>query len=341
MFSAMQFNLRVQSGGLWALVLVLLAGCSTSRHGDVAQSSSNALPEPYVRVVRPATNVVQLQISIRKFVPPGRRQPAVWLASAVHLGERDYYRALQEHLDAQTLVLYEGIDAGDADTGNAPPEDRASSSATLQARLAQALGLAFQLDAIDYERANFRPSDLNVQELRALMAGAAPAEDKQRADQTFESLVEIMEGGSLLSPLLNTGLSLIGASPRFQALSKFALIEMIGELQGDLSQLQGLPPHLAHLLDVLIQKRNEKVLADLKSAVTKLGSRDSISVFYGTGHMGDLEQRLRKELNYRPAEQLWLTALEVDFGQAGVSEAEAALLRDLVRGQLKSLQSHE
>ena len=34
---------------------------------------------------------------------------AIWLAGASHIGETNYYAALQRHLDAQALVLYEGI----------------------------------------------------------------------------------------------------------------------------------------------------------------------------------------------------------------------------------------
>ena len=62
-----------------------------------------------MRVARPDGDTVELQIAVRKFLPPRGDGPAIWLAGASHIGESNYYTALQAHLDARTLVLYEGV----------------------------------------------------------------------------------------------------------------------------------------------------------------------------------------------------------------------------------------
>ncbi len=88
-----------------------VAGCSTPRAADAPSQPATPPPQPYMRVARPDTNTVQLQIAVRKFVPVDRRGPTIWLAGTSHIGEPEYYHALQKHLDAQTIVLYEGVNA--------------------------------------------------------------------------------------------------------------------------------------------------------------------------------------------------------------------------------------
>src|ERR1700722_6156123 len=86
---------------LFAALTFAMAGCRTA---------PIAPPAPYTRVANPDSNSVQLQIALRKFVPRGHRGPAVWLAGTMHVGEPEYYQAMQQFLDDQTVVLYEGID---------------------------------------------------------------------------------------------------------------------------------------------------------------------------------------------------------------------------------------
>ena len=82
---------------------------------------------------------------------------------------------------------------------------------------------------------------------------------------------------------------------------------------------------------MLIERRNEKVISDLKLDLAEVGKGGSISIFFGTGHMPDMERRLRKEMHYHPDGQIWLTAFEVDLARAGVSDSEREFVRDRVR----------
>jgi len=199
------------------------------------------------------------------------------------------------------------------------------------------MGLVFQLEAIDYHRPNFRSSDLSIPELRQLLSKPATSELGSSAGDRFEGVLQMMQGGSFLDSMLQVGLRFLGASPKLQALGRLALIQIIGDIQGDLARLQGLPPEMKQLLEVLLERRNEKVLADLKQEVARLGRKGSIAVFYGTGHMPDLEKHLRQDLGYRPAGQLWLTAFAVDPARAGVTDSEREFLRTMIRQQLNQL----
>jgi hypothetical protein len=337
-------------GGL----LLVLAGCSTAPHGSTASQGRfapvelNPAPEPYVRVLNLNSNKVELQIAVRRFVPTdgGLRGPVVWLTGVSHIGETNYFEALQRHLDAQSLVLFEGV--GEHGPGEeVTPAERAAQAqekgneSSLQSTMASSLGLEFQLEAIDYTSLRFRNSDLTIGQLRELMG----REEKTNAPggagaaQTFESLLGMMQGGTWLDTLMQFGMRVLGSDARLRALSKLALIEMFGQMQGDPAQLRGLPPDLKQLLAVLIQQRNQKVLSDLKGELGKNPGPASVALFYGTGHMPDLERGLRGQLKYRPAGEEWYTALSVDLARTGITPGERQFIHAFIQRELEQLQA--
>ncbi len=330
-------------------MLLLLPGCRTADHPRAGDSAPEAPPEPYVRIENTDSNLVQLQIALRKFLPARHKGPAIWLAGVSHVGESNYYAMVQEQLDAQTLVLFEGV-AGVANGSGTDDKTPAAgapgagsetvaaipqgSEPSLQSSMAAALGLVFQLEAIDYNRPNFRHCDLSVSQIRELIAEQPPAPGEPGAGQSFEGLLELMQGGSWLDSLVRLALRFVGANPKLQGLARLALIDTLDEIQGDPSRFDGLPPDMKQLLDVLVQKRNQNVIEELKTELKDLSREDSVAVFYGTGHMPDLERRLREELHYRPADQLWLTAFAVDLARTRITDSERAFVHNFLKSQL-------
>ena len=342
--------------------------CSGAFAQTTATNKPSALArfavEPFMRVTNGATGAVELQVAVRKLVPTNGIGPVIWLSGASHIGETNYYAQLQKHLDAQALVLFEGIHAG-RKTGatNAVASEKAAANSTpaakpeaaapapaakpgertsLQKDLAESLGLVFQLEAINYARTNFRNSDLSVQELRELMdkddEPATPDSPKEkRKNEAFEQLLKAMEGNSLFGTLLKAGFKMVGGNPMLQAMTKLALIEALGSIRGDLSRMKSLPEDMQRLMEVLIQTRNDAVLRDLRAELKRPAPPASISVFYGAGHMDDLERRVRREFGYRAESDLWLPAFTVDYTKAGLSVIEATLLRTMVQRQMQEL----
>jgi hypothetical protein len=334
---------------LGALTLGLtLAGCSSR-----SQAGDTQIPHGYTRIANPNANTVQLQIALRKFVPARKRGPSIWLAAVMHVGDPDYYGALQRFLDTQTVVLYEGINpeahprrVHDATTSSTPaltpaaPPAGANAGYSMQSTLARSLGLVFQLEAIDYDRTNFLNSDLSILQIQNIMAGSQPRAPGQAGGNngTFDTLLQIMDGRSFLGSLFKIGMQLIAASPELQAVAKLTLIEAVGRLKGDLSDVQGLPAEWKQLVKVLIEARNQNLMDDLKAELRTIPRSGSIAVFYGAGHMDDLEKRVTGDLHYRPADETWLTAFSVDLHKSGVSPAEAQIIRNLIKGQLNQMQ---
>src|SRR6266851_179406 len=84
---------------------LLLPACSiphaSGKSGGLEPFASG---QPYVRVQDANSNLVELQLAVRKFVPPHANGPAVWLAGVSHVGEPCYYAELQSRLNELTLV---------------------------------------------------------------------------------------------------------------------------------------------------------------------------------------------------------------------------------------------
>lgn len=333
----------------FSLVLVsaqMLFCAETSTNNSASSLGPTAPPDSpaaYMRVTKSGESTVALEIALRRFVPLERRSPLIWLAGASHLGESNYYAGLQLFLDAQPLVLFEGIGAGTKRSRPAAAEDNGG----IQTTMAKSLGLAFQLDAIDYDRAHFRNSDLSVAQLTQLFAGgpAGPpgggrgaGGKTSAAGEQFDELLGIMDGSSMIGALVHAGVKFISSSPKLRAMLKLVLIETMGEIKGDLAQMKGAPPEIQRLLAIIIQDRNKVVLDDLRREIHSPAPPASIAVFYGAGHMADFEKRLTQDLGYRPAGEVWLRAMALDTRQAGLSEADIASMRALIRWQLQMLE---
>ena len=428
-------------------------------------------PQPYMRVQQPDDQTVALQVAVRRFVHPDGKA-AVYLAGVVHLGDQGYYQQLQQHLDEQALVLYEGVgrpgfldrteasdavrrrrttealyflayqlqqyrhrhggfplslkllesemsqrnkmeahwvkaaltdgwggavryrrgepDAGftlvslgsdDAAGGEGAAADVTVSDVApehapppepeqLQASLATALGLVFQLDAIDYDRPHFRNSDLSLRRLQQVIDRPArkpdvpgPFNDAARhldpqlheageddaaepipaisgdTGQQLEQMMSLLSGESALAGVVRLATRFIGASPQLRSMVKLMMIEMLGQMDGDISQMQGMPAGMADLMKVLIRDRNEVVIRDLRRIIESHDPPRSISIFYGAGHMPDLEQRLVEQMGYQPAGDEWLTAFSANAGETGLSPEQLQIMRASIKAQMKSLQA--
>jgi hypothetical protein len=321
-------------------LLALASGCRTSPHQ--ATRVVFAPPAPYVRTSNNPSNTLELQIAARRFIPPRGKGPTIWLTGVSHIGTSNYFAQLQQHLDAQTLVLFEGVGEHSQDFKRDEAEKAADVAAAkgagggLQSSLATSLGLVFQLDTIDYDRPNFRHSDLSIREIRELLAEPRGSGGGDAADD-FDNLLSMMQGDSFMNIVMQFGLGILASSPKLQAMSKVTLIEVITEMGGDPSRLGALSPELKQLLEVLIAKRNQRVIDDLKSALKEVGPKGSISIFYGTGHMNEMETRLRKELHYQPAGDIWFPAITVNLSEAGISPSELEFIRGFIKSQMRQL----
>ncbi len=289
----------------------------------------------YLRVAEATNGTVTLEVAVRTLVPIRGAGPPIRMVGVTHLGTAEFYKDLQELLDRQSLVLFEGVGAADKQF-NASGDEHYS----LQPALARALGLRFQLQAINYQGSNFVNSDLTLPQLQQILSQGPVSDDGQLGD-----LMSLLDGSSWLGAFVRFGLTFIESSPRLQATVRLVMIETLGAVDGDLGDVKGLPPELRRLMDALINERNRVVVSDLRRAVAnwpatrgdRSGRGPGIAVFYGAGHMVDLEQRWVRELGYQAVAEEWRPAFSVNPLAAGLGDAEVRFARGVVREQLKGM----
>ena len=200
----------------------------------------------------------------------------------------------------------------------------------LQSALAKALGLEFQLDAIDYDRAHFRCSDMAMDQLQRAL---------QEHGVEFEVLQGSLAGSSLPGRIALFLLRVVRVLDVFvegaiaDAL-KVVLIELFSDEAFLETSLRQYGPGFG---EVLINQRNQVVLDDLKKILANELDVGSIAILYGAGHMPDMGERLAEQLGYRPADEQWLTAFEVDLRKTALPPGQMQDIRQMVRQQMRSL----
>ena len=122
-------------------------------------------------------------------------------------------------------------------------------------------------------------------------------------------------------------------------MARLVIIETIAASEGDVSKLAAASsPAMRRVFKTLIDDRNAVVLKDLRKTMRGKKVPSEIAVFYGAGHMTDLEERLRKKLAYSPAEETWVTVFSVNPKKAGLSAFETAMVSRMIKSQLAKMQ---
>lgn len=210
--------------------------------------------------------------------------------------------------------------------------DRAASnqrSDNLQARMAKLLGVAFQLDAMDSTKANWRNSDMDIDALRVLLEKSGP--DAAR-------ILRMLDGTTFEAKIAGLFLSIIGTSKTLSAAVKVVLLESLSSADGPFDAL-GSSEALQGMQRAIIDDRNRIVLDDLKRVIASEGDKKSIAIFYGAGHMPSFERCLREEFGLTPVADAWTPAMRVDPKETGLSKAEWKRMREMVGSMTSRMRS--
>lgn len=278
-------------------------------------------PKEYVRIKRNERRLAQaLQTSIVKFGDSSQYPNAtVDLIGAIHLGEASYYDALNKAFSEYDVLLFEAVmpaaavqrgfrPGGGKGTGRRLSDEDAWNEAkiglqaisALQLTMKDALGLEFQLGAIDYYKSNFVHADMTQEEFEASMA--------KRGESFSEILVREMGRAAIqqqdknpFAQQLDLMFSLV-ASDRTFAVRRIAAVELAKANEGTaFAEADG--------TSTIITERNIKAFKVLRQQLNKGNKR--IGIFYGAGHFPDMEERLEKEFGLSRKSERWLTAWEL------------------------------
>lgn len=190
----------------------------------------------------------------------------------------------------------------------------------IQQKMADAMGLSFQLTAMDHSRPNWRNSDLSIDQVQQRLEEVGAGGDM---------LFKMLDGSSMFAKLAGVLLEFVKASPSMQSMMKIMMIEMLGRADELMAAQAG-----AKLKTVIVEERNEVVMSDLRRILeTEPGVR-SIAIIYGAGHLADLEKRLAAETGYEPVATEWRPAITVDLKATGMSPAQVKQVREMIGRQL-------
>jgi hypothetical protein len=220
----------------------------------------------------------------------------VHLVSALHVAEKSFYDGLQKDFSKYDVLLYEMVKMKDAPPPQ-PGERSNSAVSSFQRFLKNSLDLDFQLDDIDYTKSNFVNADLDYETFSRLQ------------DERGESIMGIMlqsmlrewrrqlegEGQQGPQPGMLELLVALKAPDRSRQL-KLLLARQFDNIEDQMAGLTG--PNGS----VIITERNKAAMAGLKTAMAD--GKKNIGIFYGAGHMRDMEQRVLA-MGFHPVSIEW------------------------------------
>ncbi len=307
----------------WRTVFALLFGFSLLLAAVVLQAEEKPAPkeagEPasakkkkdegpkYIRLTRDAEDVpTALQTNIIHFTKPAEdpSQPPIRidLIGAVHVGEKSYYQDLNKRFAEYEVVLYELV----APAGTKIPKDGKREGVPhpvsgLQMGMKSMLALEFQLEQVDYTKDNFVHADMSPEEFDKSM--------KDRGESFAQMFLRMMgqgiaqqqqkkEGSSDLDLLLA-----LFSKDRSRQL-KISMARQFEDMEGQMAVLEGEEG------STIITERNRKAFEVLDKEL-KAGKKH-IAIFYGAGHLSDMEKRLINDFGCQRGEEEWITAWKLD-----------------------------
>jgi hypothetical protein len=269
-----------------------------------AEPADKAEARPkYIRIARDADDELKaLQTSVVRFVPAdaAKGDLVVDLVGAVHVGEKSYYEALNKRFEDYEVVLYELV----APEGTRVPKGGQPSAhpvGMLQNGMKNLLGLEHQLAYIDYTKDNMVHADMSPEQF-----------DKSMADrgESFMSMFFRMMGQAMAQQSTQknrtSDFDLLAAlfDPDRAGAMKRVMAEQFESSDGMMQALEG--PQGS----TIITERNKVALKKLAEQIA--AGKKRIAVFYGAGHLGDMEKRLADDFQLKRQDEQWLDAWNLE-----------------------------
>ena len=217
-----------------------------------------------------------------------RRSPTTKSSTAA---SKTYDAVLYELVAAEGTVVERG-----RGTSNAHP------LGALQNGMKSMLALEHQLEKVDYTKKNFVHADMSPDQFLQAM--------KDRNEGFLQMYMRLL--GHTLAQ--QSEMAAKGESPDvaiFAALfaedRPLRLKKVLAKQLADTEEL--LTSFGGEEGSVLISERNKTALKVLKEQMA--AGKKHIGIFYGAGHLADMDQRLREDFGLKPVEITWLTAWDL------------------------------
>jgi hypothetical protein len=253
-------------------------------------------------------NPVAMQTAIIRYKPAatkdgnGKNSADVDLIGAVHIGDIAYYRKLNALFKQYDVLLYELV----APEGTVVKPGRGTSNAhpvgAMQNAIKNLLELDHQLEYVDYAKPNFVHADMSPDEFAQSMKDR----NESFLQMYFRLMGQAMAHQAEIAENSGTSdLDLISAlfSDDRPRKLKIVLAKQLSEMESLMVSFGG------EQGSAIISERNKKALGVLKKELAN--GKKRVGIFYGAGHLNDMDERLRKDFNLEPVSITWVDAWDL------------------------------
>lgn len=285
-------------GGAYLRRLAVIFGLGVGQTLIAAAPAQTADPpsNQFIRLLEDAGKPTALQTAIVRFAKAGEHGLRVDLIGAIHIADHAYFRELNRRFRDYDVVLYELVAREDANVPQ-PGQRPGSFVGGMQVGMKSLLELEYQLDGVDYTAKNFVHADMSPEEFAATMAAR---------QESFAGMFFRIWGRALAQqaddPLDVADLQVITAmfaKDRAHRL-KLVMAKQFANMEAEIGLFDG--PNGSSI----ITERNKRAFQVLRREIAK--GHKNIAVFYGAGHLPDMQRRLEREFHLQHTATEWVSA---------------------------------
>lgn len=308
-----------------AALVALFSAATRGTPPATKEKPSTAKPKPaadtdnFIRLVRDDKKTPRsMDTAIVTYVPADDAHPglSVDLIGAVHVGEREYYDQLNSEFEKYDALLYELV-APDDD--NVPKAGRGTSNAhpigLLQNSMKDMLELDHQLSRVKYDRPNFVHADMSPTEFAETMASRDESLTKMFFRMMGQGIAQQSKQQARNGRTAEADMMAALFSKERAVMLKRVMAEQFGDLESAMAGLDG--PEGS----TIITERNKVALEVLQEQID--AGKKKIGIFYGAGHLKDMEERLLKDFKLKRGETRWITAWDLRTKKQKERDAKA------------------
>jgi len=286
------------------VVLALLSSPGLAAKPDGERAADQDEAPKWLRIERDDDGEpTALQTAIVRYQPKdGEAGPVVDLVGAIHVADRQYYENLNKEFKNYDVLLYELVAPEKAVPKRGQGGRSTHAVGAMQNGMKDMLELEHQLGWIDYQQKNFVHADMTPEQFSKSMSDRG---------ESFLQMFFRMMGHSIAMQSKqqaqgkNTDIQLLAALfAKDRALRlKRVMADQFQDMEMMMVGFSG-PDG-----STLITERNKVALEVLQAQLD--GGKKKLAIFYGAGHMKDMDERLQKDFGLEPVETRWITAWDL------------------------------
>lgn len=285
--------------------LVGLAPLATAQNAPVqepAKVTTRAKADDFSDFIRIRSNSKKkpqsLETSVTRYEGKNAQGESFYvdLVGVVHIGEPEYYESFNKLFESYDAVLYELV----APEGTVIPkggrmDEGLNPIAALQKGLQSVLELEFQLDHVDYTKPNFVHADMSPEEFLESMTANDESFGKYFLRAIGQSIAQQNSGELNQADLL---LSVFSEDPTMDL--RRIMAKQMKDIEGGMMIFRGKDG------STIITHRNQKALEVLREQIDS--GKKKIAVFYGAGHMPEMQRQMMEKFQMQRAGRFWMVA---------------------------------